>query len=106
MPAPPLSANRFSIRLMDHAASSGQMLVMLCKLCGLSTNYWADDLVKVVGPGGCEVGRNTVSPVKANSAPAMTGLRPLAEACGAPVSLLPASADAQAFPAPATGSQY
>jgi len=35
---------------MHHAASSGQLLVLRCKLCGRSANYWTADLLKVVGP--------------------------------------------------------
>ena len=35
---------------MRDAAESGQMLMVRCNLCHRTVNYWAYDLVKVVGP--------------------------------------------------------
>lgn len=35
---------------MRDAAKQGQMLLVRCKLCHGSANYWAADLVRVVGP--------------------------------------------------------
>jgi len=36
--------------MLRDAAASGQMLMTRCGLCGRSANYWATDLVKVLGP--------------------------------------------------------
>ena len=49
MPASRPSANPFRNRLMKHAADSRQLLRITCKRCNQSVNYWAHDLVQVVG---------------------------------------------------------
>jgi hypothetical protein len=50
MPASNPSANRYKNRLMRDAAASGQMVMVRCGLCHRAVNFWAEDLVKVVGP--------------------------------------------------------
>ena len=35
---------------MRHAAEGGQLIMVRCGLCHHRANYWAQDLVKVVGP--------------------------------------------------------
>lgn len=35
---------------MREAAASGQMLMVRCNLCHRSVNYWAHDLLTVLGP--------------------------------------------------------
>jgi hypothetical protein len=50
MPAGHPSASRQRHHLMRDAAQQGQMLILHCELCKGSANYWAHDLVLVVGP--------------------------------------------------------
>ena len=50
MPAGHPSANKFRNLLMHQAAERGQMISLRCGLCNRVANYWASDLIAVVGP--------------------------------------------------------
>ena len=50
MPAGRPSSDRSRNRMMKDAAESRQLLRIKCNLCRRSANYWAHDLVQVVGP--------------------------------------------------------
>jgi hypothetical protein len=50
MPASRPSSCRYRNRLMRDAAREDQLIGVRCNVCRRSVNYWANDLVKVVGP--------------------------------------------------------
>lgn len=50
MPAERPSGNPFRNPRMIHAARDGMLIRVRCGKCGRAANYWAADLVEVVGP--------------------------------------------------------
>lgn len=50
MPAKPPSSIPSENRQLWHAAREGMLIVMYCGGCRRRVNYWAEDLVKVLGP--------------------------------------------------------
>lgn len=49
MPAPYLSANPYRCPHLKDAASMGMLISVRCPLCRRTVNYWAADLVRVLG---------------------------------------------------------
>ncbi len=50
MPAARPSSNRFRNQRLRHAASNGMLITVRCPFCRRVVNFWAADLVKVLGP--------------------------------------------------------
>jgi hypothetical protein len=50
MPAAGPSANPFRNSILADAARDGMLISVTCLLCRRTVNYWAEDLVRVVGP--------------------------------------------------------
>ncbi|SDX41398.1 hypothetical protein SAMN04488001_3147 [Litoreibacter albidus] len=50
MPAARPSANRFKNQRLCHGASLGMLITVRCPFCRRTVNFWAADLVQVLGP--------------------------------------------------------
>lgn len=49
MPAKPPSTHRYRNRLLRDAAADGMLITLRCGMCGARANFWAADLVRVLG---------------------------------------------------------